>query len=189
MASTIVPRSDLFQNYLQSHQEDVKFKQTEGYYHVDVVADAYSKGFAQGFDDGKQEGKEDIISLLKTRYLDIFKKKANQVYILGTNIIEEVKKENFSPKAIFIDLFAVSPRILVSVETELLLNDNFNHLIYAEIQKAQNIYAQLFGNDFLDIGVVDSSNLDLACLKAEGFGYSEIYNSNEKARKSSKKKP
>jgi len=180
----LISGTDKFEAYLRDHQHEVRFDKAEGYYPVDVVADAYS----QGFNDGQKKGKEQLIKIIKQKTLDDFKKRSNQVYILTTKIISQIKGNGFNVDSFFMDLFAHSPRVIVVVNDDSLVNDEFVTEAYKQVHSAQEIFSKIFTNDFLDISIMGSSNVDQDCLRAEGFGYSEIYRKDEKEERTSKKK-
>jgi hypothetical protein len=56
-SQTIEGGTGLFHKYILQHQNQVSKYNIDGYYHVDVVADAYN----QGFRDGKESGQKDFV--------------------------------------------------------------------------------------------------------------------------------
>jgi hypothetical protein len=62
---TITTGSELFNNYLNKFKDEVRSKSSDKYYHVDVVAEAYSQGFSDGEKSGKKEFIEDKLYLVK----------------------------------------------------------------------------------------------------------------------------
>lgn len=51
---TINRGTESFQEYLAKYKDQVNSENTEGYYHVAVVADAYNQGFCDGEKSGKK---------------------------------------------------------------------------------------------------------------------------------------
>ena len=166
---------DKFHEYLVGHQNEVSQNRFDGYYPVNVVAEAYT----QGFSDGQQKGQSEFVKILRKQTLDLFKKKSQQVYILTTKVKDTLKKEGFIVDSFYIDIFATCPRVIVSVQDDLLLNEAFIQVAYKEIFSVQEIYSKVFDNDVLDMSLVGSDDLDKSCLEAEGFGYSEDFTKHE----------
>lgn len=75
MSSKTSPiNSELFHKYLDSCKGEMKQKSTDGYYHVNVVAEAYNKGYS----DGKKSGKKEFLKLIIANEIEKFTQKANQ---------------------------------------------------------------------------------------------------------------
>ena len=162
--------SDKFYNYLQKHKNEMREQSLEGYYHADVVADAYK----QGFSDGKKSRDRDIISKIVSKEIERFAQKSTQIYILSNRIIAFLCDHNFRIKALFISIDFKRPRVLLSVPENLLLNDEFVNLAYNKISEIREIYLKLF-DEYLDIGLVSSLNLEVSLLQEDGFGYQQIF--------------
>lgn len=162
--------SELFHKYLDTCKGEVKSKSAEGYYHVNVVAEAYSKGFS----DGKESGQTEFMDLLISNEIEKFTQKANQIYILSKNVISYLKENKFDVAGLYINLSPIKPSVIVSISNDFLNDDAFVELAYQKIYENKKIYAKLF-NEPLDIGFVSDDNLDEGLLKADGFGYIEKY--------------
>ena len=170
MGVNIKSGTDKFHSYLMRYKKDAISESMEGYYHADVVAEAYS----QGFSDGEKSGKQDFIAELIKKQGELFSQKANQVYILSQNVIAFVKSNGFEIKSMHINLNHNSPRVILSVFSETLNNDEFVEKVYGKIFENKQIFSTLF-HEALDIGLVAHDNLDVNLLKEDGFGYSEEY--------------
>lgn len=162
--------SDLFKEYLDSCKGEVKSRSTEGYYHVDVVADAYNKGFS----DGKKSGKKEFIDLIISNEVEKFTQKSNQIYILSKNVIETITHHNYKVSGLYINLTPDRPSVILSIPNRYLNIDDFVKIGYSKIHENKKIYAKLF-DEMLDIGFVSSDNLEEDLLKNDGFGYIEKY--------------
>lgn len=162
--------SESFQQYLKLHNEHVKDRGSEGYYHVNVVAEAY----AQGFCDGEKSGKKDIVSEIVKQEIEKFTQKANQIYILSKRIISHLNKQSYKVSSLHINLNFKRPSVIISVSDEQLNNDEFVKLAYSKMFEVKDIYTKLFG-EYLDLGLVSFDNLDKNLLKEDGFGYIEEY--------------
>lgn len=162
--------SDLFYKYLDTCKGEVKSRSTEGYYHVNVVAEAYSKGFS----DGKKSGKSEYLKLIVSNEIEKFTQKANQIYILSKNIISFLKERKFDVSGLYINLSPSRPSVIISVTNEFLNEDAFVESAYSKVYENKNIFTKLF-NEPLDIGLLSSDNLDEDLLKEDGFGYVEKY--------------
>lgn len=166
----IIDHSDLFNQYLYSCKGEVKSQSSEGYYHVDVVADAYKRGFS----DGEKSGQEDYINSIITRELEKFTERANQIYILSKNVISLLDKINFNATALYMNLTPNRNSVIIAVPSESLVNDAFIEQAYAKIFENKKIYSKLF-NEIFDIGFLSSDNLDQDMISQDGFGYVETY--------------
>ncbi|MEM7551649.1 MAG: hypothetical protein AAF363_18335 [Bacteroidota bacterium] len=174
MSSTVLDTgTELFGKYISKYKNHVKTESTEEYYHVDVVAEAYT----QGFSDGKNSGKKDFLDEILKNKVEKFIQKANQVYILSQNLISYLSKEGFKIHSFYINPFPSCPKVVLSVHGELLTNDKFVELAYAKILENKNIFEKLFTPTTLDISLVSNENLDPSLLKEDGFGYHEIVKS------------
>ncbi len=162
--------SDLFYQYLDSFKGEVKSRSTEGYYHVNVVAEAYNKGFS----DGKKSGKSEFLKLIVSNEIEKFSQKANQIYILSKNVISFLEERKFKVAGLYINLSPKRPSVIISVSNEFLNDDSFVEIAYSKIYENKNIFTKLF-NEPLDIGFLSSDNLDEKLLKEDGFGYVEKY--------------
>ncbi|MEP0365629.1 MAG: hypothetical protein ABJN36_09105 [Cyclobacteriaceae bacterium] len=170
--STIASKTgtELFGKYITKYKDQVKTESVEEYYHVDVVAEAYT----QGFSDGKNSGKKAFLDEILKNKVEKFVQKANQVYILSQNLISYLAKEGYRAHAFYINPFPSCPKVVLAVSNDLLLNDKFVELAYSKIHENRNIFDKLFAPTVLDISLVSSENLDPALLKEDGFGYKEI---------------
>lgn len=166
----ITSNSDLFYKYLDSCKGEVKSKSTDGYYHVDVVAEAYNKGYS----DGKDKGETEFIERIISNEVDSFTQKANQIYILSKKIISTLKNEKTPADGLYISLKANRFSVIISTTSEQLNNDDFVNIAYAKIFEYKKLFNHLF-NEHLDIGMISSDDLDEVLLKEDGFGYHEKY--------------
>ncbi|WP_340064804.1 hypothetical protein [Ascidiimonas aurantiaca] len=168
--NTINHNSDNFNRYLDSYKGEVQNKRSEGYYHVDVVAEAYK----QGFSDGKLSGKKDFLDDIISDEIELFTQKANQIYILSKNIVSILQKNNFNANSLHINLSFNRPRVIISLPNKFLNDDNCVDLAYLQINENRKIFYKLFKEN-LDIGLVASDHLDENILQEDGFGYQENY--------------
>lgn len=169
-AKVLSNNSESFTNYLNACKDKVKSGSTEGYYHVDVVAEAYT----QGFEDGKKMGKSEFVDSIVNQNIEKFLHKANQIYILSKKIVSFISKNNYKASGLFISLNPNRPSVIISVPDSDLNNDEFVHIIYPELFEAKDVYLQIIEENF-DIGLVANDNLDVKLLEEDGYGYQEIY--------------
>ena len=162
--------TELFSKYLDSCKEGVKSKSTEGYYHVNVVAEAYTRGFS----DGKQLGKSEFMDSIISAEIEKFTQKANQIYILSKKFVSYILESGYTLTGLYIKLRMNRPVVIVSVPDVQLNDDAFVVTAYSKLHEFKNIFNGLFG-DHLDFGLVSSDSLNEKLLKEEGFGYSENY--------------
>lgn len=162
--------TELFGKYISKYKDQVKTESAEEYYHVDVVAEAYS----QGFSDGKNSGKKDFLEAILKDKVEKFIQKANQVYILSQNLVSYLSKNGYKVHSFYINPFPSCPKVVLAVDEKLLLNDKFVELAYSKIQENKNIFLKLFSPTSLDISLISCENLDPNLLKEDGFGYREV---------------
>lgn len=170
MSEEIKDKSELFHKYINKYKDEVESDKVDGYYPANVVADAYS----QGFKDGKNKGEKNFIDRLVKLEKEKFTQKANQIYILSQNIIDFLKKNKYKIDSLHISLDINSPKVILAVDSTLMLNDDFIELCYKKIFENKSIFLQLFDEN-LDIGIVSSENLNKKLLKQTGFGYKEEF--------------
>jgi hypothetical protein len=164
--------SDLFQEYLNEHKDEVRANSADDYYHVNIVADAYK----QGFSDGTQSAQKEFVEQLIEKRIDDFKKKAQQVYILSSKLVSVLEESGFIANALYIAPTFMAPRAIIVVPEEHVLNDDFVETTYSKIHEFREIFSKLF-HDVLDLSIVGNDNLDTDLLKEDGFGYEEVYTS------------
>jgi hypothetical protein len=160
--------TDLFYTYLTQYKDQARHENFDGYYHVDVVVEAYN----QGFSDGKESGKKDFVEEMRKNIVERFTQKANQIYILTKNVVSFLNHHKFFAESIYIKLADICPRVIIVVKNEYLTNDEFVELSYSKITEMERIFSKLF-NENLDMGLIGSEFLDAELLTQDGFGYSE----------------
>jgi hypothetical protein len=169
-SSLNIPQSGInnFNAYLTEQTKEAK--PSEEYYHVNVVAEAYSKGFS----DGKNSGKKEVFELILNKSRERFIEKANQVYLSAKSLVEIFENNEYHVEKIYLNVFHRNPKVLVVVKEELLLEDTFVEFAYTRIHSMQCSFHALFQNT-LDLSLIGGEGLDEALLKADGFEYSEIF--------------
>lgn len=160
--------TDSFNSYLSKFKEQVSQEESSNFYHVDVVAEAYT----QGFFDGEKSGKKEFVENLLKRTTERFTQKSTQVYILTNVAVNHFKKNGYPVNAFYLNIVHNNPKALISVDSDSLLNDEFVEMAYSKIFELKKIFFNLFESTF-DIGLVASEGLDLSIIKDEGFDYSE----------------
>lgn len=170
MSTKIVDKSgtELFHSYLKRNRDDARTTASNNYYHVDVVAEAFNEGFSAG---EQSEKKEYVNKLIKSRVEELTQK-ANQVYILTNRVVSHIKKNGYSVNSFHLNIFHENPKVIISIDNQLLLNDDFIENTYKMIFEMKRIFDELFHVD-LDMGLIGSSNLDLDVLTQDGYEYSE----------------
>lgn len=164
--------TELFHTYLNLYADQVKHESVEGYYHVDIVAEAYN----QGFKDGNESGKKDFVEEMRKNRIEKFIQRSSQVYILTKKVVSYLNENKFCVESLHIDVLHFAPRVIISISNELLTNDDFVQLSYAKIFEMKRIFSDLF-NTHLDMGLVSAAFLNKEMLAEDGFGYSENLNS------------
>lgn len=159
-----------FNNYLEFHSAGAKTsKISDLYYHVDVVADAYTKGYT----DGKQSAKQEVMDLIMQKAKEKFLEKANQVYVSAKAMVSHLSAKDYKVERIYINIFHRSPKVIFALNSELLLDDEFVEFAYTKIHEMQCSFHSLFQNT-LDFSLVGTTDLDDELLAKDGFDYSEV---------------
>jgi len=158
-----------FNNYLAQHAASSKAsKISDAYFHVNVVADAYTRGYA----DGESSAQKALMDVLLQKAKEQFVEKANQVYLSAKATISHLKANNYRVERIYINIFHKSPKVIVAMEDSLLLSDEFVEFAYPKIHELQCSFQSLF-NSTLDLSLISVTDLDEDLLAKDGFDYSE----------------
>lgn len=169
-----ISRTEQFQSYLKRHNADVRSTAVNNYYHVDVVAEAFTEGFSAGEKSGKQSGKDEIISKLVKNRVEELTQKANQVYILTSRVVNHIQKNGNKVHSFHLNIFHENPKAILAINNELLLDDSFIEDTYSKIFEIKRIFDAIFNVD-LDMGLIGSNDLDLELLSEDGYEYSEKF--------------
>lgn len=158
-----------FNHYLEFHSADAKTsKISDLYYHVNVVADAYSRGYT----DGEKSAKKEVMDLIMQKAKENFIEKANQVYLSAKAMVNHLGAKEYKVEKIYINIFHKSPKVIVAIEDDMLLNDEFVVFAYSKIHEMQCSFHSLFQST-LDLSLVSTTDLDEELLAKDGFDYSE----------------
>lgn len=170
MSHTLPPSGmNEFNKYLLDHASEAKdTRSNDSYFHVDVVLDAYTKGY----NEGKKESINMFAEEFKNKLWEKFVEKANKVYLSAKSLTDALSTKKYSVEKIYINIFHNNPRVIVSVDEELLLNDDFIMFAYSKIHEIQNSFYSL-SKSTLDLSLVGTDGLDESLLMQDGFEYSE----------------
>jgi hypothetical protein len=166
-----MPQSGMsgFNAYLEMHASDATTtKLTDSYFHADIVADAYK----QGYIDGKKRSADEFMAEFTEKMWEKFVEKANKVYLSAKSLTDAFSSKKYSVDKIYINIFRKNPRVIVSVDETLLLDDDFVFFAYPKIYEIQQSFYSL-SKCTLDISLTGAGNLDEELLKQDGFEYSE----------------
>jgi len=172
-STNFIPKSgmDSFNDYLIAHSvEAKKTKVNELYYHIDVVIDAYAKGY----NDGEKSAKKEITDLIINKAKEKFIEKANQVYLSTKSLVDIFSKNSYDVNKIYLNVFHHSPKVILAVEDDLLLEDTFVEFAYSKIHDIQCSFHTLFQST-LDISLITPTDLEEDLLIQDGFEYSEEF--------------
>jgi len=160
--------TDKFNSYLVKFKDQASHKKSKDFYHVDVVAEAYS----QGFYDGEKSGKKEFVEELMKATADRFTQKATQVYLLTKRAVEHFKINGFHVDAFYLNVTHDNPKALISVPDKQLLDDNFVEFAYSKVFEFKKIFCNLFDSTF-DLSLISSDNLCVELMEEDGFDFSE----------------
>ncbi|MCD8453422.1 hypothetical protein [Tenacibaculum finnmarkense] len=160
--------TESFYKYLEENKDNFKDKKVDGYYHTDVIADAYTKGF----NNGKEIAKTNVIEDYNKQFIEKFVRKSTQIYLDTHKLIDLLHKEKFKINSFYINAFSEYPKVIIAIEEELMLNDEFINLAYRKIFELQKDFKNDY-NTTLEMSLSCSENLDTDLLSADGFQYQE----------------
>tara|TARA_R110002012_G_scaffold55398_5_gene141462 strand:- start:468 stop:992 length:525 start_codon:yes stop_codon:yes gene_type:complete len=160
--------TESFYKYLDENKDNFKDKKVDGYYHTDVVADAYTKGFT----NGKEIGENTVIEDYSKQFIEKFVRKSTQIYLDTHKLIDLLSKEKFKIHSFYINAFSECPKVIIAIDEDLMLNDDFINLAYRKIFELQKDFSADY-NTTLDMSLSCSENLDTDLLSADGFEYQE----------------
>lgn len=166
------PRSTLFYNFLDDYIDNAREDISKDYFHLIVVAEAFSQGFKDGDSNNKKTFREDLIE----KRIESYKQRYLQAYILAKKVLAELALINTSARGLFINVHEDNPKVLISVPDDLLLDDFWVEAAYKAAFNSQDIFKSAFSNSNLDISLVSSENLDVGLLRADGYDYFEEIN-------------
>lgn len=168
MTQEILQSTD-FNNFLDSHKESARKEISNDYFHVNVVAEAYS----QGFNDGRAKGEKEYIANIVELQLEDYKKRYLQAYILTSKVVDVLKAYDKKPESFYINIHYKNPKVIIAIKDDYLLEDDIVELAYKNIFEAQEIFNTIFQKYHLDISLVGFQNLDSDLLECEGYNYRE----------------
>lgn len=169
--SVSIPQSGMsdFNAYLGRHASEAKATRlNDSYFHVNVVADAYN----QGYIDGKKCSTDEFMDEFMEKMWEKFVEKANKVYLSAKSLTDAFSSKKYPVEKIYINIFHKNPRVIVSVDESLLLDDDFVTFAYPKIHEIQKSFYSL-SKSTLDLSLVGTDGLDEELLKQDGFEYSE----------------
>lgn len=165
------PRSGIsdFNAYLEKNASQTNSARlNDSYYHVDIVADAYNQGYV----DGKRSSNEKFMDEFLEKMWERFVEKANMVYLFAKSLTDAFSLKKYSVDKIYINIFHRNPRVIVSVDASLLLDDDFVTFAYSRIYEIQKSFYSL-SKCTLDLSLIGKDGIDEELLKQDGFEYSE----------------
>ena len=162
-------QSTAFNNFLDAFKDSAREEISKNYFHVDVVAEAYS----QGFKDGEDSSKKSFVNSLIEQQIEGYKQRYLQAYILTNKVINKLATIEKKANEFFINIHDSNPKVVISIPNQYLLEDAVVEIAYSEIFKAQELFNSIFTEHQLDISFVGSDNLDKDLLTSDGFDYFE----------------
>lgn len=159
-----------FYNYLEKNKDNFRETKIDGYFDANVVADAYTEGIAVG----EVKGKETFIKEQTEKMVDKLVRKSTQVYLDTHKLIDTLKKGGYQINSFFINAFSNTPKVIVTIEEELMLNDDFIKAAYTKIFELQKDFKEDY-NTSIDISLSCHDNLDKDLLSSDGFKYEESF--------------
>lgn len=162
-------QSTEFNNFLDSFKDSAREEISKDYFHVDVVAEAYT----QGFKDGEDSSKKSFIHDLIDKQIEGYKQRYLQAYILTNKVINKLSSINKKAKEFYINIHETNPKVIISIDDNFLLDDYVIETAYEEVFKSQELFNSIFTKHHLDISFVGSNNLDKSLLDCDGYNYFE----------------
>ena len=133
------------------------------------MADAYSKGFS----DGENSAKNELLDFIVQKASEKFVERANQVYLSAKSMANYLHGKGYKVEKIYINIFHKSPKVILSLKPEALLDDDFVVCTYTKINEMQCSFRSLFQST-LDLSLISITDLNDEMLAKDGFDYSEV---------------
>ncbi|MBD1434842.1 hypothetical protein H8B06_18610 [Sphingobacterium sp. DN00404] len=168
MTSDILQSTE-FNNFLDSFKDSAREEISKDYFHVDVVAEAYTQGFKDGEDSSKQSFVKDLID----KQIEGYKQRYLQAYILTNNFLNSIASNGTPAESFFINIHNSNPNVIVAVKDDYLLDDEFINYAYSNIFETQSIFSNIFKKHHLEMSLVGVENLDRDLLTCDGYNYFE----------------
>lgn len=171
MEPTIKVGVDSFYNYLKNNAAQAEpNKKNDLYYHVNVVAEAYTEGFSKGEKQGKEKLSDVLLEKLTDRIFDHLA----QIYVASKAVSTYFQENGYKVDKLYINTSLNKPKVIISLPEEQLLDDTFVEFAYAKIHEVKCAFNTMFQNS-LDLSLITSDNIDEELLISDGFGYIESF--------------
>lgn len=142
------------QQYLATIGEQSINEKLEGYFSVDVVIDAFTKGEEMGREKALQSFRE------------AFVRKSTQVFLYGVNLGEGLEKKGYKISGFYINPFSF--KVIIATDVENTYSEDFVRDFYA----LSYDYQERFKRDFdssMDMMFIRDRGVDEKALEIDGF--------------------
>lgn len=140
--------------YIKSISDKSSSVQLDGYYHVDAVIDAFSKG--------EENGKESVVEILREKLV----RNSTQMFIYASNVFFDLREQGFEMKNFYVNPFDFKFIIVTSVENT--YNEEFIDKFYSFAFRAEDKFHNET-NSSMRISFIGDNNINEDELVADGY--------------------
>lgn len=160
-----------FLDFVKRYTDEKQIDWTEGYYPANVVIDAYEQGRKEGRKQGEKDAGKPMEEFVQGLITTITSK-AMQAYTYAHLLTDFLLRKEFKVEGFFVRIDRKTPNVIVVVNEDTLLNDDFVELAYKQMAKLEVGFKDQFGEIF-SMSLVSSDNLDTDALNDDGYKYHE----------------
>lgn len=146
--------SDKLMSYLSEIKNQASNVMIDGYFPVNAVIDAFTKG--------EKSGAEQVLEELKEQFM----RASTQMFLYGNDFIKEMEKKGFSFSGFYVNPFGFKFMVTTSIENT--CDENFIDVFYETSGNYECKFKSEFGIN-MRIQFIQDQNLNEDVLRIDGF--------------------
>lgn len=146
--------SDKLMNYLSEIKSQASNVMIDGYFHVNTVIDAFTKG--------EKSGAEQVLEELKEQFM----RASTQMFLYGSDFMKEMEKKGFSLSGFYVNPFGFKFMITTSIENT--CDEEFIDAFYETSANYEIKFKKEFGIN-MRLQFIQDQNLNEDVLRIDGF--------------------
>lgn len=146
--------SEKLVNYLSEIKIQSSKVMIDGYFHVNTVIDAFTKG--------EKSGSEKVLEDLKEQFM----RASTQMFLYGGDLMRDMEKKNFDLSGFYVNPFEF--KFMVTTPVENTYNEDFIDTFYSIAETYEDKFKKEFGMD-MRILFIQDQHLNEDVLKIDGF--------------------
>lgn len=148
------PISEKLVNYLSEIKLQSSKVMVDGYFHVNTVIDAFTKG--------EKSGSEKVLEDLKEQFM----RASTQMFLYGGDFMRDMEKINFNLSGFYVNPFGF--KFMVTTPLENTYNEEFIDTFYSLGETYEQKFKKEFGIN-MRILFIQDQNLNEDALRIDGF--------------------